>query len=592
MDDRQLLAALAGDNPETALAECIGRYGPLVQRTAWRITGDEHLAEDVCQVVFLVLMRKAGRLQDVKVLGAWLYRVAVLTARKVVEGKVRRRKREQEAVMVARARPDSITRLPTGIDQAVSRLPEIYRQVIVAHYLQGRSYPEVAAQLGVPEATAKKRGFLAINRLRKFLAATAPGLTVAALGSALAAEAAAAGAAPLAAGQAAAIHAAVLGGASTQAIALADVTMKALFWAKAKTYALTAAAVAAVVATTAGFVIYRPEAPPALVLADFDGPSVPVNKAGEPYPSYYFEPRESGDPGGIFTASIDTNDAVKGNSLRLRLTQGLLKAQFNPHGKDRWTFARDYVADPAAWRFNTYNRLTFWIKLPAEARAYRADGDGNIKVGTYCKRVADPHDQSDNAGGGHFYHHVNVPAVGRWTQVILSAHPHNEDGNDAQQEIAVQTHPTGEGSYNFFDTLTRFYIAVRSPPGGYPADYFLDEVRFESQTHPENDAQIYSIAATHDPQTNRLILTWSRPKGEDSVKHEVRYAFRDIHTIGWDKAQPAPRGLVAPLGSGVLNGMVYDTSALPLAGHFVVYVAIKPQNAELFSQIAVPLTLK
>src|SRR5262249_46619197 len=205
-----------------ALAECIGRYGPMVQRTAWRITGDEHLAEDVCQAVFLVLMRKAARLQQVEMLGAWLYRVAVLTSRKIVEGKVRRQRREQEAVAVAQARPVPLNRLPTGIDRAISRLPEIYRQVIVAHYLEGRSYVEVAAQLGVAEETAKKRGTLGLDRLRKYLAATAPGLTIAALGSALATEATAASAATLPASSVAAIQAVAVGAASAKVAGIAD----------------------------------------------------------------------------------------------------------------------------------------------------------------------------------------------------------------------------------------------------------------------------------------------------------------------------------------------------------------------------------
>ena len=55
-------------------------------------------------------------------------------------------------------------------------------------------------------------------------------------------------------------------------------------------------------------------------------------------------------------------------------------------------------------------------------------------------------------------------------------------------------------------------------------------------------------------------------------------------------ATPAPGGIVAP-DSGAYNGMVYDTTALPLSGHSVVYIAIKPQNSNLFSQIAVRLDL-
>src|SRR5262249_18203310 len=230
------------------------------------------------------------------------------------------------------------------------------------------------------------------------------------------------------------------------------------------------------------------------------------------------------DSGGIFTSSIETKDAIKGNSLRLKLTQGQLKAQFNPYDKDRWTFARDYVANPSAWRFNTYNRLTFWIKLPTpvEERSYRSNGEASITVGTYCKRVTDAHPGHDEVGGGHWYHRVNVPATGHWAQVVLNTHPHFGNVGDSGADVGILEHPTGESRYNYFDTLTRFYISVRSPPVKYPADYLIDEIRFERQPNPENDAQVFSIAATHVAATNRVIVTWSRPKGEDTVKHEVR----------------------------------------------------------------------
>ena len=38
--------------------------------------------------------------------------------------------------------------------------------------------------------------------------------------------------------------------------------------------------------------------------------------------------------------------------------------------------------------------------------------------------------------------------------------------------------------------------------------------------------------------------------------------------------------------------MVYDSRALPLTGQPVLYLAIKPQNSDIFSQIAIPLTRK
>jgi hypothetical protein len=73
------------------------------------------------------------------------------------------------------------------------------------------------------------------------------------------------------------------------------------------------------------------------------------------------------------------------------------------------------------------------------------------------------------------------------------------------------------------------------------------------------------------------------------MRHEVRYAFDDIHRLGWNEAKPAPNGTITPPGLGGYNGMIYDTTDLPLTSWKVVYIAVKPENSTLFSQIAMPL---
>jgi hypothetical protein len=135
--------------------------------------------------------------------------------------------------MVAQAHSKPATTLLKGLDEAVNRLSDADRQVIVAHYFQGQSYAEVGAKLGVPEATAQKRGVRGLDRLRQYLAkAGAPALSVAALTSLLSAEASAA---PLATSQVAAIQAAATGStANVQVTALADLALKTMFWAKMK----------------------------------------------------------------------------------------------------------------------------------------------------------------------------------------------------------------------------------------------------------------------------------------------------------------------------------------------------------------------
>lgn len=338
-------------------------------------------------------------------------------------------------------------------------------------------------------------------------------------------------------------------------------------------------------------------------LLDLDGPSVPVNNAGDEYPRYLYGEYQDVLQGGIFESSINTDDAVSGSSLQMDLTEGWLYAQFNAHNADGTRgFAREYCVNPDAWQFNTYNRMRFWMKVPASATPHQTDGRWNFNVGTYVKYVTEPDWSDDEAGGDHYYHHINLPALDQWVQVILNMHPSHRRGASGQEDPGFLPYPTygpeGEPEeYNYFDALTRFYIAdFDELDQELPRTYLLDEMEFYREPYGENDEQVYSIAAVYEPSTNRLVVTWDRHKDDNDVAHEVRYAFENIHEIGWEEALPAPTddgtddGIVTPPGWQGYNGMVYDTTRLELGGAGVVYIGIRPVGAELFSQIAVPLT--
>ncbi len=329
-----------------------------------------------------------------------------------------------------------------------------------------------------------------------------------------------------------------------------------------------------------------------MTLKDFDGPTVPLNNAGDEYPRYLYGEYQGVLQGGIFDSTINTSDAISGSSLAMHLTEGLgLYAQFNAHNADGTRgFAREYAADPEAWQFNTYNRMRFWMKVPVISTSHQTNGRWNFNVGTYGKSVGTPDWYNDATGGGHFYHHINTPALGQWVQVILNMHPNHRLGDEGWMEPGNLPHPTGEDAYNYFDAMTRFYIAeFDSDPVVVPRTYLLDQMEFYREPYEENDEQVYSITAVYEPPTNRLIVTWNRNKNENDIAHEVRFAFANIHAIGWDAATPAPDRVVLPPGWQGYNAMVYDTTSLPLAGRPKVYIAIRPVGATLFSQIAVPL---
>ena len=332
-----------------------------------------------------------------------------------------------------------------------------------------------------------------------------------------------------------------------------------------------------------------------LVFQDYNAiTAVPLNKGGDTYPSIYTGEGSDG------TVSINTADAITGHSIEAAITAHGLYLQWNANNGTTRGFAREYVADPGAWRLNTYDRMSFWIKVPTTFDPLGTGGQSNGGyVGTYVKQLTNPDDYSDETGGNHYYHTMNLPNHGRWTHVILNMHPSHYRGETAGEEPGVVTYPTATNgpnggddppaTYNYFDTLTRFYINLTGSTT--TGSYLVDDILLYKEPAAENDVQVYSITGTYDEMVNELIVTWSRPTNENDVKHEVRYAFSDVHALGWDNAAAAPNGVVTPLGWQGYNGMVYDSTALPLAGHSVVYVAIKPQGSTLFSQIPVRLDL-
>jgi hypothetical protein len=319
-------------------------------------------------------------------------------------------------------------------------------------------------------------------------------------------------------------------------------------------------------------------------LVDFEGSKLPVNKAGEEYPNQY-----TGE-GGEAKVGLTTDNVLFGKSAAFSVVQGNLYAEFNAHNSDGSRgFARDYAANPSAWKFNTYNRMSFWIKSPKNAAPLADDGTSSVQFGTYLKTVKDADMYSDEAGGGHRYHFLNLPNTNTWTYVVINTHPTHSRGESGQLEEGNQLHPTDEPGYNYFDCLTRFYINSDNAPGtsSAPVNYALDNFQFFQETSPENDDQVYSIAATYVPEQNKFIMSWFRPKDENTVNHEVRYSNKNIHDIGWNAATPAPNGIIEPPGWQGYNGMLYTTTAVKMTG--TVYIAIKPQNSDVFSQISFTL---
>ena len=99
LDSNELLVKYSRDQSEEAFATLVARHVNLVYSVALRHVADLHQAEDITQVVFLLLAKKAGSLSPQTILSSWLYRTAQLTATNYLRMERRRQRREQEAHM-------------------------------------------------------------------------------------------------------------------------------------------------------------------------------------------------------------------------------------------------------------------------------------------------------------------------------------------------------------------------------------------------------------------------------------------------------------------------------------------------------------
>ena len=83
MQDWQLLKQYADDGSQTAFAELVERHINLVHATCLREVRDASLADDVTQVVFLLLAKKAPALGEGIVLTGWLFQTARFASKKL-----------------------------------------------------------------------------------------------------------------------------------------------------------------------------------------------------------------------------------------------------------------------------------------------------------------------------------------------------------------------------------------------------------------------------------------------------------------------------------------------------------------------------
>ena len=261
LDDMQLLRDYAQRNSEEAFATLVSRHINLVYSVAMRRVRDPHLAEEITQVVFIILARKANSLSPRTIVAGWLCRAARNVSARATTLQHRRQLREQEAFMQnALNEPDSAvwTQIAPHLDAALQQLGQKDHDALVLRFFDKKSFKDVATSLGASEDSAKKRVVRALEKLRRFFAKRGIALSTVAIVGAVSAHSVQAAPITLATSVTAA---AVKGTATTaSSLTLLKTTLKIMTWTKLKTVAVVGI-IAVIVAGTATVATQRAKSP-------------------------------------------------------------------------------------------------------------------------------------------------------------------------------------------------------------------------------------------------------------------------------------------------------------------------------------------
>lgn len=174
-DDRDLVIQLQAGSLD-ALGALYDRHRTMVFRTALVISGDHDAAADLLQDVFLRLYRFADRIDPMRPIEPWLYRMtANLSYTWVKRNRRWLRPLEDFADWLVGSNENSPYEAVEKHDdwdrvqKAVSNLPLPQRVVVVLYYLNDLSLQEIADILDVPVGTIKSRLHYGRETLKKSL---------------------------------------------------------------------------------------------------------------------------------------------------------------------------------------------------------------------------------------------------------------------------------------------------------------------------------------------------------------------------------------------------------------------------------------
>ena len=168
-DEYLVRRAQAGDSQ--AFGALVGRYMRAAYAVSLSVTSRHDDAEDAAQEGFIVALERLDDCRSPERFAGWLMTIVRNRARNLVRREVLRDTDAVPETATARGRtPEKaaeLVELQERLVTALRRLPEVQREIVLLHDLEGWPHREIAEHLGIPSGTVRSHLHFARKSLRR-----------------------------------------------------------------------------------------------------------------------------------------------------------------------------------------------------------------------------------------------------------------------------------------------------------------------------------------------------------------------------------------------------------------------------------------
>lgn len=178
--DEAKLVARCLNQDQDAFGQLVERYATVIVNLAYRMVGDRTEAEDLAQETFVAAFKALPTFRAESKFSTWLYRIAANKCKDWL--RVKRPGQGVQDVDVEEVFDDRVVeertperllsqqQVAARLDQAIQRLPPLYREAFVLKHVEGLSYEEMQEIVGVNADTLKMRVYKGRVQLSRDLA--------------------------------------------------------------------------------------------------------------------------------------------------------------------------------------------------------------------------------------------------------------------------------------------------------------------------------------------------------------------------------------------------------------------------------------